>query len=132
MAYKHLDSEFRNSWQEFTLKDGIVLDSRQINWRDVAWDRVVKIVVKIKGKVHKFDFTEEEGFIGYMNLRWGGQEWINGVKKKIDVWTVGWTDGVTCFLNDIQFKTGEFIKSYTMPIKELRQHIHPAILNKIS
>ena len=129
---KHLDSEYKRHWEEFTLDDGQVLDSRQINWRDVEWDRVVKIVVKIKGKVHEFDFTKEEGFVGYMNLRWAGREWINNIPRKINIWTIGWTDGVTCFLNDIQFKTGEFLKQYTMSVKELHRHVHPAIKDKIN
>lgn len=128
---KHLDSEFKAHWEEFTLDDGQVVNSRLVNWRDVEWDRVVKILVKIKGNIHEFT-SDQEGFVGFMNFRWGGQEWIDGVRRKIHIWTVGWTDGDTCYLTDIDFKTGQFVKNYTMSVKELHRHVHPLIKERVN
>ena len=34
----HLDSIYRNRWEEFGLADGTVEDSRIKNWREVGWD----------------------------------------------------------------------------------------------
>lgn len=128
---KHLDNEYKQQWEEFILDDGQVMDSRQINWRDVAWDRVIKILVKIKGNVHEFN-SDQEGFVGFMNFRWGGQiAQPDKTIKRIHLWTVGWTDGIICYLTDIDFKTGQFVKNYTMTVKALINHVHPAILDRV-
>ncbi|RPI56187.1 MAG: hypothetical protein EHM49_00900 [Deltaproteobacteria bacterium] len=132
----HLDSEYRNRWEEFYLSNGVVEDSREKNWRDVEWDKVEKILVSIEGVSHEVN-SEHKGFKGFMNFRWGGQEAVfadDGTyvgHKPIKIWTVGWTDGKDCFLKDIDFFTGETIKEYVTPLEQFRSHIHPALAGKL-
>lgn len=136
MRKLHLDSEYRNRWEEFFLVNGTVEDSRLKNWREVAWKDVIQISVYILKHVHVVD-CKGAGFKAFMNFRWGGQEAIyadNGQyvgHKDIKIWTVGWTDGNDCFLKDIDFYTGGLIKNYVAPLAQFKGHLHPHIKDKV-
>lgn len=128
---KPLDSEYRKRYQEFHLVDGTIEDSRQINWRDVKWDEVTKIVTFMNKKIHVME-TESEDFKCFMCFRWAGREAIYEEQKfirhqLINIWTVGWTDGKNHYLTDIDFYSGNVVKKYTTPLKEFRAHVHPTI-----
>lgn len=129
---RHLDSEYRDRWEEFYLKDGTVEDSRLKNWRDVAWNDVIKITVYIKNCVHTVN-SIGPGFKAFMNFRWGGMEAIFDEEGKylehraIKIWTVGWTDGEKCFLKDIDFYTGVLIKNYVTSLEQFKMHLHPDV-----
>ena len=136
MKYLHLDSEYRNRWIEFHLANGTVEDSRSKNWRQVAWDQVVRIVCHMVGKVHQVD-CKGPGFRAFLNFRWGGREATFDKKGKytghreIKIWTIGWTDGRYCFLKDIDFYTGKYVKGYIAPLSQFMGHIHPLVRKKV-
>lgn len=129
---KHLDAEYRRRFQEYHLNDGTKFDSREINWRDVKWEKVKKIVTNINKQIHVME-TNDPNFKCFMCFRWAGREAIYDDDKNflhhkpINIWTTGYTDGKTCFLTDIDFFTGNKLKEYTTPFKELKAHIHPRI-----
>lgn len=128
----HLDSEYRNRWEEFHLADGAIKDSRLINWREVAWDQVVKITAHLRDNIHEVD-NSGSGFLAFMNFRWAGMEaqYDKNRKyighKKINSWVIGWTDGITCFQKNIDFKTGKLIEECKTPLQQFVGHIHPAV-----
>ena len=132
MRKLHLDSEYRNRWIEFHLADGTVEDSRLKNWRQVAWDQVVCLSAHLLDQVHEVD-CKGTYFKAFMNFRWGGQEAIHDCNgkylghKKINIWTIGWTDGHLCFLKDIDFYTGQLIKDYVDRLVQFKGHIHPLV-----
>lgn len=136
MPTLHLDSEYKNRYELFYLDDGTVKDSRQINWRNVEWDKVVKIVAHLRGNAYEVDNTGL-GFCAFMNFRWGGAEAMHSEKgkylghKKIHIWTIGWTDGVMCFLKNIDFKTCQFIDERVSPIGIFIGHVHPAVHQQV-
>lgn len=130
---KHLDSIYRNRYEEFFLDDGTKLDSREINWRDVEWNHVRRILVRMNW--HDYEFMDNHpAFKGFMNFRWGGsiaqynekKEYIG--HKDVKVWTVGWTDGKKHYLTDIDFHSGEKIREYEAPYEEFINHVHKAIV----
>ena len=132
----HLDSEYRSRWVEFHLSDGTIEDSRLKNWRQVAWNQVIKIKAFLRGNIHVVD-CNNPNFLTFLNFRWGGQE-ANYDKNKIfigykpiRIWTIGWTDGVNCFLKDIDFYSGKIIKTHIAPLSEFTEHLHPIIVNKV-
>lgn len=131
--YLHLDSEYRDRWEEFYLTNGTVEDSRLKNWREVAWSKVIQITVHMVGHAYTVN-CKHPGFKAFMNFRWGGFGFMldaSGRKKDtrepINIWTIGWTDGKNCFLKDIDALTGKFIKDYIMPLSQLSGHIHPDV-----
>jgi hypothetical protein len=133
MRYLHLDSEYRDRWEEFFLTDGTVEDSRLKNWRQVAWEQVVQITVHIVGHVHTVN-CKDPRFKAFMNFRWGGFGFMlddSGKQKDkrepINIWTIGWTDGITCFLKDIDALTGKLIKNYEVLLIQFKGHIHPNV-----
>lgn len=132
MRKLHLDSEYRNRWIEFHLADGTVEDSRLKNWRQVAWNQVICLSAHLLGQVHEVD-CKGANFKAFMNFRWGGQEAIyidDGQyirHRPLKIWTIGWTDGQLCFLKDIDFYTGKFIKGYVAPLFQFKGHIHPLV-----
>ena len=129
---KHLDSMYRNRYEEFFLDDGTKLDSREINWRDVEWNRVRRILVRMNGNTYEFMDTKPN-FKGFMNFRWGGsiaqynekKEYIG--HKDVKVWTIGWTDGEKHYLTDIDFHSGEKLRTYDAPYEEFINHVHQSI-----
>lgn len=124
---KALDNIYRDKWQEYRLADGRTFDSRQTNWRDAEWEKVISVTTYIKGARHKIGLADKPGFIAFMVFRWGG---FDGAKMRpINIWTVGWTNGNECFLQDIDFKTGAVEKQYVAPLKQFAGHLHPRIKN---
>lgn len=123
----HLDSEYRNRWQEYYTADGKKFDSRYTNWRQVDWEKVVKVVTNLNGKVYQ-STCSNSNFLFFLCFRWAGFSWKNNKKVPIRLWTVGWSDGKNAFLEDYDFKTGEIEKKYTAPLSEFKKHIHPRVL----
>lgn len=111
--------------------DGQVADSRNVNWRQVEWERVVKVVTYMNGQVHPMPISDPRHRF-FMVFRWGGQEaqYKNGKyagHRAIKIWTQGWTDGAICHLQDIDFYTGDLIKKYDEPITKFLGHVHPRV-----
>ena len=129
MKKLHLDSMYRDRWEEFYLANGTVEDSRVKNWREVKWNRVIKVVVHILNYSYSIN-CNHDAFKFFLNFRWAGQEaqYKNGIingYKKINLWTIGWTNGINCFLTDIDFYTGNIVNQYVKPLTEFKYHIHP-------
>lgn len=127
----HLDSEYRRRWQEYHTADGKVFDSRVINWRQVEWEKVVKVDTYMNNRKHSIS-CQDPRFKFFMNFRWGGRKpyYKDGVFKEykpIKIWTIGWCDGKTCYLEDVDFFTGDSTKTYTAPLSEFKGHIHPRV-----
>ena len=125
-----LDSEYRDHYQRYYLADGTVADSRTINWRQLDWEKVVKIETRIRGQSHTVECSDPR-FEFFMVFRWFGQEWIEGKRRQINVWTQGWSDGVRCYLSDIDFKSGAKIKDYVDPLSKFEAHVHPRVTGKM-
>ncbi len=131
MKLLHLDSEYRRRWQEYHTADGKIFDSRLINWRQVEWEKVIRIDTYMNNQKHSVSCSDPR-FRFFLNFRWGGQEPVykHGVfetQKKIKIWTVGWADDSIAHLKDICFYTGDNIKEYLAPLSEFKMHIHPRI-----
>lgn len=121
-----LDSEYRDRYQLYHTADGKVFDSRVINWRQVDWEKVVKIETFIRDQRHEVT-CKDPRFAFFMVFRWAGQEWVNGKRIPVNVWTQGWSDGTKCYLMDIDFKLGVKTAEYTAPLSKFEAHIHPRV-----
>jgi len=127
----HLDSQYRDRWQEYHLATGETADSRKINWRQVEWEKVVRVDTHLKQ--HTYSITcQNPAFQFFMVFRWGGQRPVYKHGKfdqyeAIRIWTAGWTDGEKCYLEDYDFKSGMLIKKYASTLQEFKAHIHPRI-----
>lgn len=117
---KSLDSEYRRRW-ELYITPSKVYDSREINWKDIPRDKIYKIESHVEGKVYVVD-NLSPNFMSFIRWRFGGHEWIDGVKQKIDVWCIGFTDGETCFMKEIQFKDGS-MKEAEYPLERFKNHL---------
>lgn len=124
-----LDSEYRDRYQLYHLADGKVADSRLINWRQVEWEKVVKVETFIRGNRYVV-LCSDPRFEFFMVFRWFGQEFIDGQKRQVNIWTQGWSDGSMCFLMDIDFKAGMLIKNYREPLAKFEAHIHPRVKDR--
>ena len=120
-----LDSQYRNRYQLYHLADGTAVDSRLRNWRQVDWEKVVKIETYMKDKKHVVDCSDPR-FEFFIVFRWGGRE----AGKVIDIWTQGWSDGAMCYLTDIDFKSGRLLKTYQEPLSLFMGHVHPRVAEK--
>lgn len=131
MTYLHLDSEYRRRWIEFYLANGTIENSKEKNWRQIQWDKVVKLIVYMEGKKYEVKISHASHKF-FLNFRWGGREKINNEFKQINIWTVGWSDGERAFLIDIDFFTGNLVKKYVAPLYQFKQHIHPSVLKYVN
>lgn len=134
---KHLDSIYKNKWELFYLDDGTVEDSREKNWRDVAWGRVIRIEAHVRKRVHSIAKGDCPGFKAFMHFRWAGFTSTADklgrykIRKRIDMWSIGWTDGKTCFYKCIDFKSGELVNENCGPISCFAEHVHPDVKEKV-
>lgn len=113
----HTDDCYRRRWELYTTQSN-VYDSREVNWRDIPWNEVTKIEVSVEGK--HYEVVPGDGFVGFIRWRWGG--FHNNGAIPINVWCVGWHDGVTCFMKEIEFKDGSMTeKEY--PFEEFKKHL---------
>ena len=142
MEYYHLDKEYRARWQLYHLTDGRVYDSRKTNWRLIEWEKVIKVETYIRNQKHVVDCFGKTNFRGMMCFRWaGGTSYKKTIRengkvklvkgnqpyRKVNLWTVGWTDGVNCYLSDIDRTTGYKLNNYVAPVKQFSGHIHPRL-----
>jgi len=131
MRALHLDNEYRDRYQEFYLADGRVFDSRNTNWRQVDWEKVIKIVVNLRGIKHEFVLDPDSQ--GMMTFRWGGSEALHDKdgkfvgRKNIHLWTIGMIKGDKCHLTDLDFHMGNIVKKYVAPLSEFKAHVHPRL-----
>jgi hypothetical protein len=126
----HLDSEYRKKFQLYHLATGEIADSRKVNWRQVEWEKVIQIDTKIRNNINVVFCKDKPNFKFFLNFRWAGREALGNKKyKEIRIWTVGWSDGKMCYLEDYDFKMGYKIKSYVDPLSNYKGHIHPRIIN---
>lgn len=114
---KHLDSEYRRRYELYTTA-AKVYDSRITNWRDVPWDEVIDLEASVVGHSHRV--MPGDGFKGFIRWRWGGFHY-NG-KVPINAWCIGWHDGVTCFMKEIEFKDGSMTEN-EYPYEDFKKHL---------
>jgi hypothetical protein len=126
MKTLHTDDIYRDRCQLYTLADGRVFDSRRINWRLVDWDQLVSVTTCIRDKKY-LTHCKQPDFKYFVVYRWGGHEYVDGKPKKIRQWAVGWSNGERCMMTDIDFKTGEIVRQYVVPVEEVKHHIHPKV-----
>lgn len=130
---KHLDSLYRKRYQLYQIDEKTIFDSRNINWRDVPWEKINKITTYMNNKIYITEKPKDSNFKCFMCFRWAGREAIYKEDKTfshhapINIWTIGYTDGIKCFLSDIDFFTGNKIKEYILSLNDIRAHIHPRI-----
>lgn len=130
----HLDRIYRNRYQKFYLSNGKEFDSREYNWRQIQWEKVIKIYTNIRNNEYWVN-CKSPSFLFFMNYRTTGEVWnINSLKvnsslekRKIAEWNIGYTDGMVCFMKAIDFKTGALIKEYQETLSSNSKHIHPRV-----
>jgi len=115
---KHLDSEYRRRWELYTTPEQ-VYDSREVNWHDIPWNDVIKLQASVEGHEYTVDNTGPD-FQSFIRWRWGG--FHNNGAIPINVWCIGWTDGVTCFMKEIEFKDGS-MKEVEYPFEQFKKHL---------
>ena len=135
MRYLALDSEYSRRWELFYLADGSIKDSRLLNWRQVEWDKVVKIEVYIRDQKHVVTCGDPR-FKFFLNFR--EKTLLNipqpdgSYKKEVhNSWVVGWTDGTICYLKDIDFQRGNLVREYKYPLQSIPGHIHPRVQSRV-
>ena len=127
----HLDNEYRNKREEYITPNKIY-DSREINWREVPWNNVQEIKIIIKNNEYSVTNSDPR-FKAFIKWRWGGkiaqfdEEGNPVVPKKINIWCIGWTDGVICYMTEIDFHTGKLDRECEYLLDMFKSHIHKDI-----
>ena len=137
---RHLDSEYRDHYQFFYTAEGRKHDSRITNWREIAWENVIRIDVQIKGNSYTFKIDDLPNVLGFLNFRWGGVNRVydrNNEEWKavpINLWTVGYIlPKNRCILTDIDFHTGKLHRHmYKHKTGYFKDHIHPRLKPKLN
>lgn len=114
---KSLDSEYRRRWEIWTTS-AIVYDSREINWRNIPWEKVLKVEIFVEGQ--HYTVEPGENFVGFIRWRWIGYQ--TNKNLPIDIWCVGWHDGINCFMLEVQFKDGS-MEEKIYPFEQFKNHL---------
>jgi hypothetical protein len=105
------------------MADGSTISSCRLNWREVEWEKVVKIELHKGGPIFSISATVDPTFKGFMHFRYGGC--ANG--REVDSWVIGWTDGIECYLFEVDVRLGLVLQDFKQPLKELLAHLHPRL-----
>ncbi len=127
-----LDNIYNNKFVEFHMANGTILNSRDINWRHVMWDQVVKLVISIRGIRHEVNCVNKTDFKCFLNFRTmsnintPGPDGKYGPTERIHRWIIGWTDGKKCYLDEVCFHTGQLLRRYYKDLDDgVLGHVHP-------
>ena len=126
-----LDNIYRSRWEEYHLPGGIVRNSCEVNWRCVEWEKLEKLVTRIRDRTIVIDKQNKPGFIGFCRWRCAGHKWDiqHGlpVFRKTHTWMIGWADGRLCYMTEFDFKTAKELKQQAIPINEVKNSLHPRL-----
>lgn len=117
------DDGYKHRWFEWYMADGTMLDSRNVNWRHIHWEKVVKIVMHIREHVWELACENNSRFQYFLCFR---KQIITGSNKE-SRWVMGWSDGETAHLRDFSFKTGGLVREYKLPMSRIPGQIHPRV-----
>jgi len=127
--------EARHKYIEYHMEDGVIRSSKEVYWKDIGWDKVVKIVIKLKNNCYEIN-NSNPCFKFFLNFRMANYIpiCINGKlmgHEIIEDWVIGWSDGVFAYLKSYNFKTCLKTKEWVQPISELLPHVHELVSHKI-
>src|SRR5438128_270341 len=133
------DRDEARQWMTFHLADGRTLHSRQVNWRNVPLADVVEVQFHLKGQ--EWGLRREDcpsTLLEFIVFRTAGMTRrtlahpleAHPVVELVpfNSWTFGWTDGLTEYLDEFDWKSGLRLRRYTLPRDYVRHptHFHPA------
>ena len=130
------DRDQARQWMSFHQADGRVLTSRQINWRNVPLAELVEVQFHIKGEtwgLRRIDLPSS--FLEFVVFRTGGSD-LRVVQEptgpRVEIipfnsWSLGWTDGLTEYLDTFCWKSGRALGRFVGPRDPARfpSHFHP-------
>ena len=130
--YLELHSEFRDRYILFHLADGSVRDSRLINWRRVEWEKVIKLEARLRGHAHIVDCSGPgfQFFLNFKTVQIGKGPDLATIRRLF--WEIGWTNGDSCFMHRINFKTGLLEHRYRIRLTQIPGHIHPRVQGMVA
>lgn len=131
MVQRHLDREYNRHFLLFTCRDGRVLSSRDVNWKDIELDAIEILTLSIRGKVFSINRRDYVGFLEFVHFRTDSikHPFIDGVYVPTTdrTWAIGWTDGDREYCWIFDFATGHLLeqREYERNIALFESHFHP-------
>ena len=130
---KATDEEYFNRFILFHLTDGRVISSREINFHGIELKKIKMMELNIRGRSYRIRKEDlPDSFIEFIHHRTKGttfaisQESGLSLPEEFNSWSIGWTDGKTEFLAEIDFQTGLMIRKYEQPLTDKSiSHLHP-------
>jgi len=127
----HLDSDYSRHFLLFALRDGRVLSSRDVNWREVPLHDIDALTISIRG--HEFTITRAEHatFVEFVHFRTEAivhklvdGAWIAEMQRE---WVIGFTDGAREYCWIFDFATGllKERREYERNRALFESHFHP-------
>lgn len=131
MGQLHLDSEYNRHFLTFTLRDGRVLSSCEVNWREVELDAIEILTLSIRGKTHSINRQDYPTFVEFVHFRTEAvlHPCVDGafIPMMDREWIIGWTDGEREYCAVFDFATGDL--KHHMEYERNRSlfdsHFHP-------
>lgn len=126
------DEIYRNRSLNFHFSDGTSVSSRDANWHQVNLSKVEMLELTIRSKTYRIRKSDlPESFVEFVHFRSRGNRFVISnnnlsVPEEYNSWSIGWTDGATEFMCEVDFQTGDIIENYDRPLsKERHTHFHP-------
>ena len=115
------------------MNDGGIISSRDANWHKVELRKVNMLELIIKGKTYRIRKSDlPSSFIEFVHFRSKGINFVIDANSKLSVpeehnsWSIGWSDGTSEHIAEIDFATGNLNLNYVRPVtKSLPSHFHP-------
>lgn len=122
-----LDNTLRDREIRYYMADGSACSSRDIYWRALVWENVVKIEMTIRKQSYRV--LPGPGHLGFITYRTSALEWSQKKHTRYnrDTWLIGYLDATHAHMTEVYFKTGALKGHLVKPIKEIETHIHPRL-----
>lgn len=125
------DDIYVNRHLSFHLIDGRILSSRDLNWHHVLARSVMMLELNIRNRIYRVRRQDlPSSFVEFIHFRTKGTKFNGRVDGEVlepeqyNSWTIGWTDGQTEYLCEIDFQTGAMVRNYEQPLS-VKSHLHP-------
>ena len=130
------DEEYFNRFILFHLNDGRIISSREINFHGIELKKIKMMELNIRGRSYRIRKEDlPDSFVEFIHHRTKGTAFIYNkevglsIREEFNSWSIGWTDGKTEFLIEIDFQTGLIIRKYEQPLTDKStSHLHPQSL----
>ena len=127
------DNIYRRRELVFYLNDGCVISSKDANFSTIPLNKISMLELIVRDRAYRIRKSDlPPSFVEFVHFRTTGFDYKVDERSTLyetvpmNSWSIGWSDGRTEHLIEVDFQTGFVLRDYTQPVaKSSPSHFHP-------